>query len=287
MLPVSLKDRLSLGKTLKVSPICLGITKPEMVETAFELGVNFFFLTADMHWPLYEGLREGLRRLFANGVRRDEVVIACTSYVTQPEFTWVPFLEASWEVEGMTGPDVIISGGSYESDVLEGGRIKAFGHRVSNPEIYKSNPFASPRLAASGASFHSRIASIDAINDDILDIAFVRYNASHYGAKTDLFPLLKVDRKSLVYSFKSMDGYTPHPFIDSLGDDELWKPSKSDQYRLVMSEPKLDGILCAVHTRDELLALELALSLPPFEEDDVEHMLELSRLYAESLRSMP
>ena len=49
-------DRLALGREgLVVSPFCLGLVRvPETISAAFDAGINFFFLTADMHWPLYE-----------------------------------------------------------------------------------------------------------------------------------------------------------------------------------------------------------------------------------------
>src|SRR5215469_14434904 len=62
MLP-RLTDRLVLGdEGLSVSPFCLGMVRsPDAVSAAFDAGINFFFLSADMHWPLYEPLRLGLR----------------------------------------------------------------------------------------------------------------------------------------------------------------------------------------------------------------------------------
>ena len=60
-----LTDRLALGESgLRVSPVCLGIVEsPEVVPAAFDAGVNFFFVTADLHWPLYERTRRGLELL--------------------------------------------------------------------------------------------------------------------------------------------------------------------------------------------------------------------------------
>ncbi len=64
-----LNDRYPLGKSgLRVSPVCIGITgTPEIIPTAFDAGINFFFLTADLHWPLYEGLQRGLESLLSRG----------------------------------------------------------------------------------------------------------------------------------------------------------------------------------------------------------------------------
>src|SRR5215470_7901783 len=89
-----LRDRIRLGTT-EVGPFCLGmVSSPKMISAAFDAGINFFFLTADMHWPYYEQNRIGLKMLFERGESiRDEVVVGVASYVTQPEFTVYPFLE--------------------------------------------------------------------------------------------------------------------------------------------------------------------------------------------------
>ena len=66
------RDRLVLRDGLRVSPFCLGIaTRPEYVVAAYDAGINFFFVTADMHWPLYRGVREGLALLLSRrgGIR--------------------------------------------------------------------------------------------------------------------------------------------------------------------------------------------------------------------------
>src|SRR6059058_6236261 len=71
--------RIPLGKTsLEVSPFCVGIVgDPKTVPAAFDAGINFFFVTADMHWPLYEPTRRGLADLLARGPgTRDRVVVA-------------------------------------------------------------------------------------------------------------------------------------------------------------------------------------------------------------------
>ena len=87
-------DRLRLSDTdLRVSPVCLGkVRSDRTIAAAFEAGINFFFLTADMHWPLYEASRRGLEKLIRSrrGIR-DQIVVAAASYVTQPEFCTMPF----------------------------------------------------------------------------------------------------------------------------------------------------------------------------------------------------
>ena len=71
-----LTDRLVLGEGLEVSPVCLGmVDDPKTVAAAYEAGINFFFVTADMHWPLYSPLREGLKRLLKQKRVRERIVV--------------------------------------------------------------------------------------------------------------------------------------------------------------------------------------------------------------------
>ena len=110
-----MKTRLALGETgLLVSPVCLGmVAEPEIVSAAYRAGINFFFLSADMHWPLYEPLRQGLRALFRASPRaRKRVVVAVVSYVTQPEFCSMPFEEVLEAVPELGHVDVAVIGGS-------------------------------------------------------------------------------------------------------------------------------------------------------------------------------
>src|SRR5205807_1865995 len=103
-----LRDRRPLGASgLEVSPFCLGMTPdPATVLAAYEAGINFFFVSADMHWPLYDGLREGLRRLPPSA--RDQIVVAVAAYVAQPEFLWMPFEEVLAAVPELQHIDVTI-----------------------------------------------------------------------------------------------------------------------------------------------------------------------------------
>src|SRR5687768_762690 len=88
-------DRLQLGASeLMVSPFCIGIVQSaEAVLLAYERGINFFFVTCDMHWPKYESLRRGLKELLCKRGLRDQIVVAGVCYPTQPEFCTRPFEE--------------------------------------------------------------------------------------------------------------------------------------------------------------------------------------------------
>src|SRR5262249_12510537 len=110
-----LTARLPLGAGLRVSPFCLGMTDdPNVIPAAFDAGINFFFVTADMHWPIYEATRRGLQMLFARGGGvRDDVVVGAVSYVTQPVFCHAPFAEVIDAIPGLGHLDLTIIGGAY------------------------------------------------------------------------------------------------------------------------------------------------------------------------------
>jgi hypothetical protein len=66
----------------------MGITgSPETAVAAYEAGVNFFFISVDLHWPLYEPTRKGLEKPPRNNpARRDSVVVGVFSYLDGPLF---------------------------------------------------------------------------------------------------------------------------------------------------------------------------------------------------------
>src|SRR5581483_8130992 len=106
-------DRLRLGKGgLSVSPICLGITgSGDTVLAAFDAGINFFFVSADLHWPLYEHLRRGLAQLLARGPAvRDEIVVGVVSYLEEPLFKYLQFQEVLDAIPGLKRVDLLIAG---------------------------------------------------------------------------------------------------------------------------------------------------------------------------------
>jgi hypothetical protein len=279
LLPIRFTDRIPIGrKPLLVSPLCIGIVEyPEFVLEAYDLGINFFFVTTDMHWPLYENLRKGLEMLFARGVAREDVVVAGVAYVAQPEFTFVPFKEVADNIKGLVGVDIFVSGGSYEKDLDPGGRIALYKRRAESPD--EQARLASIRATASGASFHSRSAALTAINNDLVDIAFVRHNADHCLGHRSLFPCINDTHRTKVFNFASCRGCVPAGWLKGQGYDDVWDPEVEDHYRMVLSEPHVDGILCAPRGIKQLLAIQEALAKGPMSTEDMEHMMAIAYHY--------
>jgi len=276
----SFRDRLPLGRQgLTVSPYCLGITRdPRVVLEAFGRGVNFFFLTADMHWPLYESTRRGLEELFRSNPRaRDQVVVAGVSYVADPDFMIQPFLEVIEALPGLGRLDVLLVGGAKANQEV---RFDAIARTRASGIV--------PGLRATGASFHDRALAARMLTAGSLDIALTRYNCDHRGAEHDLFPVAPPDRDTLLFNFKSTQGFVRHSRFEELRfDADAWRPSVPDHYRFVLGRPELDGILCSPGNVTELDALTVAIEKGPLSGEETTYLKCVSDLHRGRARRKP
>jgi hypothetical protein len=266
-----LADRLPLGAAgLAVSPFCLGVIRDRhMVPLAFDAGINFFFVSADLHWPLYEEMRQGLARLLARGPHvRDEIVVAGVSYITQPVFAGTNFNELLSAVPRLGRLDLLVAGGAYANEFA--------GRR----ERYLTSPYTRGLGArAFGASFHERSTALNAINHRQVDLAYVRYNPAHPGARHDLFPGLLPEPRPLLYNFRSvLPPVRPERWRELGLDEDHWIPEPGDFYRFVLSRPEMNGILGSVNTPGELEALDAALTQGPLEAEEEEYLVNLAAL---------
>ena len=252
-----------------MSPFCVGtVLEPETVVAAFDAGINFFFVTADMHWPLYQGVRRGLEMLLARGGGiRDDIVVAGVSYATQPEFCSMPFRELVDNVAGLDRLDVLIAGGAYGYEL---------DRRISVYENHRSRRYLGSQ--AFGATFHDRPAAVQFLMSDRIDLCFIRYNSSHTGARQDVFPQVTSRRRPL-FNFTSTQGYVRPERFDALDlDAGAWRPEITDHYRFVLSSSEIDGILCSLRDAAQVRALADALELGPLDDDEQEHLMALSSL---------
>ena len=264
-----LTDRIALGTTgLHVSPVCIGtVLDPSTIPAAFEAGINFFFITADMHWLFYEHTRRGLRMLLEEKPSaRDEIIVAGVSYLAQPEFLWVPFEEILIAEPSLKRLDLTIAGGCY-------------GHELPRRQPVYEQHRTRRHLGVRGigASFHDRAACLAAVNNGPFDIAFVRYNPEHPKARAEVFPHVAPERRARLFNFKSSEGwlddedkYRAH----GIGTD-MWRPHVTDYYRFALTEPALDGILCALPGPSAVRELADALAKGPLDDEDRQYLLDL------------
>lgn len=259
-------DRHPLGRSsLKVSPICVGITRPETVRAAFEAGINFFFLSNDLHWLLYASTMVGIRDLLASGVKRDDLVVAGVSYLSEPLFQHLQFNELLSAVPGLERIDVLLAGAADEGN---------FTDRYQSLERARASKQWG--CTAIGASFHDRLTARMAIRSGLLDISYVRYNAGHPGAEEDLFPHLPRPRQGLVYNFLSTKGFVPEPEFRKLQlSPEYPMPPIQDGYRFALSRPELDGLLVAPQTPAQLAELIAALKRGPLPASRIKYMKDI------------
>ncbi|MEM9494243.1 MAG: hypothetical protein AAGC55_34170, partial [Myxococcota bacterium] len=220
---------------LRVSPICVGMVgSAEVALTAFDAGINFFFVSADLHWSRYAALRDGLAQLLARRPSvRAHLVVAGVSYMTQPEFCWAPFDELIAAIPGLDHLDIHVAGGVY-------GREWSARSREYRAQLAES--FLGVR--AIGASFHDRAPLARVINSEAIDIAFARYNPFHTGMRDEVFPAL-VPSRTLLYNFKSTAAHVGASRCTELGlGPEYWRPHVVDSWtdEIVSEEPGAPGV---------------------------------------------
>jgi hypothetical protein len=261
-------DRLALAPDLPgVSPICVGMVRDaSAIAAAFERGCNFFFVSCDMHWPLYAATRSGLSTLIGSA-GRDAIVVAAVVYVTQPEFQSAPIGELIDETAGLERVDVVVAGGAYGAELLP--RLDVMhGHR-------SARRFGA---RAVGASFHDRAAARLAIAHRLVDVAFVRFNAAHPGARDEVFAHTGPSAPPL-FGFNSTRGHVPGERLRQVGlGDADWAPSVSDHYRYALSHVGVDGILCSPSKPAEVEALADALATGPLGPDECHYLEKLCLL---------
>ena len=265
-------DRFMLGKSgLQVGPICLGMTaSPQTVIAAYDEGVNFFFVTGDLHWPLYDGIRKGLTKLLSGAPsRRQEIVVGVVSYLDNPLFSALQFNEVIAEVPGLDYVDLMIAGAVASE--------QSFYSRVDS--LARARYGGQHGARAIGATFHLRSLALAADYYGLLDISFIRYNSSHPGARKDLFPYFRQDRSGLVFNFKSVMSRVTAEMLESFNlPKPYWVPDACDYYRFVLSRREIDGILCSPMSAEEMHQLARALDRGPLTHDQEDYMIRLSSL---------
>jgi hypothetical protein len=265
-------ERIRLGRSaVETSPYCLGwVVDPDTVLAAYDAGVSFFFLPTDFHLGLYRHAIEGLRRLLARGGDiRDRIVVGGVGYIEKPSFFPNTFQELLWLVPELERIDVGVAGAV---DDASAGRVE---------QVAKLRDRAHLGMRAAGASFHARNAARDAIVGGAIDIAFIRYNPLHAGARDDLFPAIAADRTVTVFNFVNGAGYLDDVAwaAQGLGAD-YWRPGLADYYRFPLSRPEIDGLLVAPKIPAHVARITEAAEAGPLSEQEQEHMIDLALLAA-------
>ena len=199
---------------------------------------------------------------------RDDVVVAVASYMTHPELAVRPHFEVVDAVKGLERVDLCVLGAVYEDELTR---------RVDGHAEQRSG--APPHVGPLGVTCHDRSVVVRAVNEELVDVAFVRYNPVHPGAEEDVFPHVRPDGRCLLYNFKSSLGCLPEERLVELGlAPEDWRPTPLDYFRFALEQPVVDGLLTAVDDERQVQGLEAALARGPLEADERQYLLDLASL---------
>ncbi|HKW00066.1 MAG TPA: hypothetical protein VJN96_09580 [Vicinamibacterales bacterium] len=261
-----------LGRSgLSVSPFCLGaVREARTVLEAFDAGINFFIVSLDLHWPVYEATRQGLTHLLRRrGGVRDEIVVAVVSYLDEPLFHFFQVQEFIDAVPRMGRADLLVAG-AVSHDL-------GFMPRMNCLLTARGSRHGGAR--AIGASFHSMRFAREALERALPDILYCRYGTKFQEPREELFPHLPMKRMCLLYSFKStysLASMNPEQ-ISARRLRKEWIPEIPDGYRFALSRPEVDGIMCAPKDSAQLRALFDALNRGPLSDEEQEIMIGLCR----------
>jgi aryl-alcohol dehydrogenase-like predicted oxidoreductase len=242
----------------------------DTVLAAFDTGINFFFLTSDLHWPLYEANRRGLAKLFERGGSiRDEVVVAVVSYLEDPLFRALQVNEVIDAVPGLERVDVLLAG-AIPNDASFYARLQS---------LERAKWIRHGGTSAIGASFHQRSTALLANSYDVIDVSYIRYNASHPGARTELFPYCRLDAPGLIYNFKSGMSLVSSERAAALGiPKSCWLPDAVDCYRFALARPQVDGVLCSPSSPSEVERIARGMERPCLRAEEEEYMIWLNSM---------
>ena len=122
-----------------------------------------------------------------------------------------------------------------------------------------------------------------------VDIAYIRYNPGHDGARRDVFPHLPERPRPLLFGFKSTFGHVPPTRMAALGlpGPEYWQPAVTDHYRFALTPAEMDGLLIGLKTPDQVAALARALEQGPLSEEEEAYLLNVAVVARGEARVLP
>jgi len=223
---MSFDEKTTLGRTgLKVGR--LGISSSfgapaAAFEEAFERGCNYF------NWGSFiKGRSSEMQRALINicrAGRRNDLVIAMLTYAHNP------FLTEHFFLKGLKDAAI-----DYADVLLLGW----FPKRPSQKIIDSALELKEKGLVRFvGITGHNRKLFPELAEEGLFDVFHIRYNPTHRGAETEIFPFMEKDNRPGIVSFTATDWRKLlKPGRMPPGETVL---SASDCYRFVLSHPGVD-----------------------------------------------
>lgn len=125
-----------------------------------------------------------------------------------------------------------------------------------------------------GASIHDRPRAGKLVEESILDLLMIRYNAAHTGAEQDIFPHLTHRRPAMI-------AYTATAWRRLLRAPGGWKgrvPTAGDCYRFCLTSPHIDVTLTGPRTVTEMRENLEAIEKGPLSPEEMRFMREFGRV---------
>jgi len=216
------------------------------LEWAFEHGINFFYWGSRRH----PGMKKAIRKLARK--QREKMVIALQTY----DYTGLA-LERTF-MRGLKALEI-----DYADVFILGMRNGPVPQRILDKALALKERGVAKHLCVSA---HDRSAYRQHLDSKIFDLIMVRYNAAHRGAEQDVFPLLGHEGRPGVICYNSTRwGHLFDPRWMPPGER---RPSPTDLYRYVLSNPNVEMVLTAPKTHEQLKQNVKTLEMGPVSEEE-------------------
>ncbi len=129
------------------------------------------------------------------------------------------------------------------------------------------------KVRALGVSIHDRPRAGKLVEESILDLLMIRYNAAHPGAEAEIFPHLARRRPAVV-------AYTATAWRKMLRAPGGWKgkvPTAGDCYRFCLASPHVDVVLTGPRNVAELRENLATVNRGPLSPAEMEEMRAFGR----------
>jgi len=248
----------TLGRTgLKVGKMGIasayGISEDGIVK-AFENGINYFYWGALRR----SGMKTGIKKLIT--MNRDKIVIVLQTHTRSGKML-ESFVNKKMKILGIDYFDILLIGGTL---------AKKFPEKLIERSVRLKEKGMIKFL---GAVSHNRKLFPELEKEGIFDVYHIRYNASHRGAETDIFPYLKNEDKTGIVTFTALN-YKRLMKSKKIPVNEI-KPSATDCYRFVLSNPSVDVCIAGPSNINQLKSAIEAMKLGPLNEEKLAWMREI------------
>jgi aryl-alcohol dehydrogenase-like predicted oxidoreductase len=252
---MSLHEKVILGKT-GLSVGRLGISSSfgapaQAFEEAFERGCNYFTWGAFIKGRSSQ-MQKAIINISASG-RRDKLIIGMLTYAHHA------FLTERFFLKGLKDADL-----DYADVLLLGWFRKRPSQRILDGAMKLKERGLVRHIGLTG---HKRKLFPRLAEEALFDVFHIRYNPTHRGAETDIFPHLKSGARPGVVSFTATDWRKLlNPRKMPPGEKAL---SAGECYRFVLSHPAVDVCMMGAKNIEQMRENLKVLDTGPMTEEEL------------------